>query len=856
MPRGPKRSVVPPIVLSACAVLFCAWGGAAPVVQQSSLKAGARDHLTVAERCPWASASATEHSTPAKLAAEVVARMTLAEKLGMVNLANVNGYENENTGVPRLCIPPLTLQDSPNGIANGATEVTQLPAPLGIAASFDTKLSFEYGQVLGQEAKGKGIDVVQGPELNLDRVPEAGRAFEAYGEDPYLTAAMGVANIEGIQSQGIMADAKHYTAYNQETARYLVDQVISARALAELYQVPFEAAVEQAHVATMMCSYGSLNGVNTCSSPYLYQALKSWGFDGFVRSDLDSVEAAVPAFKAGMSVIKPEDSAALRDAVLHHQLSIGRLNDAVEQVLAEMFAFGMIAHPPSGHISADVATAAHAAFARTAAEESIVLLKNADQVLPLQANRLGSVAVIGNDAGQHTMSAGYGSSRVHADYVVAPFAALKLALGPAVKVSYSDGGGASLVQREVPPAWLVGAKPLKPGPEPPEFTGSDPQGIADLQVLRAPTVTAKIATAARPAQGGGWTSWHATLTPKQSGLYTVSLTQSGDTWLYIDGKLVMASSGLHAPGPWSTSIVLRAGHPYDVVLNWFMATAETEPTLGLAFQSDDIASAVAAARRADVAVVFVNDFTAEAFDRPNLSLPGDEDALISAVAAANRHTVVVLNTGGPVLMPWLSKVAAVVEAWYPGQEDGNAVAAVLTGQVDPSGHLPVTFPATATQGAISTQAQWPGQDGRVVYSEGLDLGYRYYTDHKLRPLFPFGFGLSYTRFSFYNGSVRIGQREATVKVEVRNVGRRSGAAVVQAYLTYPKAAHEPPAQLRAFARVVLAAGQSKLVRLDLPRPDFQAYIGGRFSTVTGDYTICLGQSSQRLPVQLTLERAP
>ncbi len=757
LPRtSTPRGALSPIFLSACAVLFCAWGGPAPSVRQRSHETAGKHQLTLAARCPWATPSATERSSPARLAAEVVSRMTLAERLGIVNLANANGYENQNTGVPRLCIPALTLQDSPNGIANGAKEVTQLPAPLGIAASFDTKLSYAYGQVLGQEAKGKGIDVVQGPELNLDRVPEAGRAFEAYGEDPYLTAAMGVANIEGIQSQGVMADAKHYTAYNQETARFLVDQVISARALAELYQVPFEAAVRQAHVATIMCSYGSLNGVNTCSSPYVYQALKSWGFTGFVRSDLDSVEAAVPAFMAGMSVIKPEATASLRDAVLHHHLGVGRLDDAVQRVLTEMFAFGMVAHPPSGRISADVATPPHAAFARAAAEESIVLLKNANEVLPLDAKRIRSVAVIGHDAGSSTMSAGYGSSRVHAGYVVAPFAALKLALGPKVKVTYSYGGGASLVQREVPAAWLVAARPLKPGPEPPEFTGSDPQGIADLQVLRAPTVTAKVATAAQPGKGGPWTTWQATLTPKQSGLYTLSLTQSGNTWLYIDGKLVMASSGLHAPGPWSTSITLRAGHPYDVVLHWFMATAETEPTLGLAFSSDDIAAAVAAARTAVVAVVFVNDFTAEAFDRPNLSLPGDQDALISAVAAANPRTVVVLNTGGPVLMPWLSKVAAVVEAWYPGQEAGNAVAAVLTGQVDPAGHLPVTFPATATQGPVSTQAQWPGQDGKVVYNEGLDIGYRYYTGHRVRPLFPFGFGLSYTRFSIYNGAVATG----------------------------------------------------------------------------------------------------
>jgi beta-glucosidase len=782
--------------------------------------------------------------------------MTLSEKLGMLDLANVGLYENKSTPVPRLCIPALTLQDSPNGIANGAKEVTQLPASLGIGATFDTALSYGYGQVLGQEARGKGIDVLQGPELNLDRVPEAGRAFEAYGEDPYLTAAMGVANIEGIQSEGVMADAKHYTAYNQETARFLVDQVISARALNEIYQVPFEAAVRQGHVATIMCSYGSLNGVNSCSSPYLYQALEAWGFGGFVRSDLDSVEAAVPAFQAGMSVIKPQAVAVLRDAVLQHRLGVARLDDAVRRVLTEMFAFGMVPGPPGGNISADVATKAHARFALAAAEESLVLLKNEHGVLPLDDKSVGSVAVIGADAGASPMSAGYGSARVHADYVVAPFNALELALGPGAKVSYADGGGASLLQREVPASWLATSRPLAPGPEPPEFTGADPQGIADRQVLRAHAVTARVATASAPGRGGGWTTWRATLTPRRSGLYTVSLVESGDTWLYVDDKLLMASSGLHAPGPWSTTAWFQAGHHYAVVLDWFRATAETEPSLGLAYQSDDIASAVKAARSARVAVVFVNDFSSEAFDRPDLSLPGDQDALVEAVAAANPRTVVVLNTSGPVLMPWAGKVAGIVEAWYPGQEDGNAVAAVLTGKVDPSGHLPVTFPGTAAQGAVQSQAQWPGQGGKVVYSEGLDMGYRWYTDHKVRPLFPFGFGLSYTAFSISQGSVRADDGRATVKVKVEDIGARSGTEVVQCYLTYPSGSGEPPDQLRAFARVDLLPGQSKVVSMVLPRSDFQVYLGKHFSVLPGGYVISVGPSSERLPVRLALPAAP
>lgn len=778
--------------------------------------------------------------------------MTLGEKLGFVNLANAGGYENRNTAVPRLCIPALTLQDSPNGIANGAIQVTQLPASLGIAATFDTGLSYRYGQVLGQEARGKGIDVLQGPELNLDRVPESGRAFEAYGEDPYLTAALGVANVKGVQSEGIMADAKHYSAYNQETARFVVNQVISQRALAEIYQVPFQAAVEQGHVASVMCSYGSLNGVNSCSSPYLYQALKAWGFPGFVRSDLDAVEAPLPAFAAGMAMIKPAVVRELRNAVLRHDLGVSHLDDAVRRVLTEMFAFGLVAHPLTGNITVDVATPAHESFALQAAERSIVLLKDTRSTLPLDNNTVGSVAVIGTDAGQETMSAGYGSSRVKAASVVTPFVALKAALGPRATVSYTPGGGASLLLPSPSRTEVVAARPLKPGPEPPEFTGADPQGIADLEVLKAPSVTRDVATAPSPGRGRHWTTWEATLTPRRTGLYTLSLTQSGDTWLYVGNRLVMASPGLHAPGPWSETLRLVGGRHYPVRLTWFVAVPEVEPQLGLAYDSAAIAAAVSAARKSRVAVVFVNDFNSEGFDRLGLSLPGDQDELISAVAAANPRTVVVLNTGGPVLMPWLSNVAAVVEAWYPGQEGGNAVAAVLTGAVDPSGHLPVTFPASSSQGPISTPEQWPGVNSTVRYSEGLEVGYRYYNANHLRPLFPFGFGLSYTRFSLASPSVGRQKAGIVVKVRVRNTGRRAGTAVVQVYLSYPPGSGEPPDQLRAFTTAELSPGQSRVVSMRLPSNDFTVYAEGHFATPSGNFMLRLGQSSQALGPSLRI----
>jgi beta-glucosidase len=259
-----------------------------------------------------------------------------------------------------------------------------------------------------------------------------------------------------------------------------------------------------------------------------------------------------------------------------------------------------------------------------------------------------------------------------------------------------------------------------------------------------------------------------------------------------------------------------------------------------------IAGAVRAARGARVAVVFASVKTAEGSDRPTLALPGDENALIAAVAAVNPRTVVVLNTGGAVTMPWLSQVAAVLEAWYPGEGDGPATAAVLFGTVDPAGRLPITFPAYTGQTTIDSANAYPGVDATVEYSEDLDIGYRYVEAHHLEPLFPFGYGLSYTSFSLKNLSLTRAKGSVEVTVQVTNTGRRSGTDVVECYLRYPAAADEPPEQLRAFSTTTLEPGESRVVRLSLDRSAFTAYLNGRFRTVSGNYEVALGTSSANL----------
>jgi beta-glucosidase len=312
----------------------------------------------------------------------------------------------------------------------------------------------------------------------------------------------------------------------------------------------------------------------------------------------------------------------------------------------------------------------------------------------------------------------------------------------------------------------------------------------------------------------------------------------------------MASPGIHGRSLWSTTVALETGRHYQLNVNWLVVRGQLPPQLGFADVSPEIAAAVSAARRASVAVVFAGVSQTESVDRPSLDLPGDADALISAVAAANPRTVVVLNTGGAVLMPWIDQVAGVLEAWYPGQEDGTATAAVLEGQVDPSGHLPLTFPAVSNPSPVGTPAQFPGVNGTVTFSEGLDIGYRWYQANGVEPLFPFGYGLSYTSFALSDAAVRTQRQQAVVDVTVTNVGRRPGTAVVQAYVRYPDAAGEPPEQLRAFDAVALAPSQSSRVHLALPASAFQAYLHGGFRTVSGLYSIDVGQSSANLPIHL------
>jgi beta-glucosidase len=856
-------------------------------------------------RCPWLDAAMDQNQPAAALAGLVLKRMTLAEKLDELVLVTSGVYENTDSGVARLCIPPLTLQDGPQGVAFEARHVTQLPAPLGIAATFDPTIAKAYGEVEGSEAGGQGIDVVQGPNLNIDRVPENGRSYEGYGEDPVLVSAMGVANIEGIQSTGTMAMAKHFAVYNQETDRGELNDAVSERSLEELYLPPFRAAVTEGRVASVMCAYPQLNGTFQCQDGLLLGLLGPWGFTGFVRSDLGSVHDPVAALTAGTDLIKPANAHQLAALVREKLLSVSVVDAAVTRVLTLMFSYGLIGRTETGAAGTPVDSPAHTAFALQAAERSAVLLKDNGSVLPLSTAPGRSVAVIGADAESAPVTTGFGSSRVVPPFTSTPLAAIRRRAGAGATVTYSNGGSTTAGLPAIPTEVLAPASGaghgltltltqiggqlgtpaiqmvvptvdaaisphastnrLLPGPSPPSSVN---------RLHNPPSIGRRSFSLPRPSSPNrsrielpaGWSdasaTWTGTLTPPRSGLYTLSLQGSGAATLSLDGKTAVADTLSHARGRWSQTVPLTAGHPYQLRLDWepldnLTPSGESSLppgtlTLGWQYVSDQITAAAEAARKASVAVVFAGDFNSEAFDRPSLSLPGDEDALISAVAAANPRTVVVLNTGGPVLMPWLGSVAGVLEAWYPGEADGAAIAALLFGDVDPSGRLPVTFPTSEAQSAINTTAQWPGMDLTSTYSEGLEVGYRYDHANDIQPLFPFGFGMAYTNFTLGHLTVSRSPRGVSLTVEVTNRGSRSGTDVPQAYLTYPAAAGEPPAQLVAFQSVTLEPGSSRVITLSVPASAFQAFLGEAWTTVPGSYTLSVGESSANLPVSASL----
>ena len=841
--RGARGVAVAAAAALACSAfaLVGAGGGAAAAAGSS---------------CPWAGSSAPIATRVAKL----LGAMTLDDKLAMVDgigfTTGTAGYVGTIAANPRLCIPALNLEDGPQGVADNVPGVTQLPAPVALAAAFDPALAHAYGSVVGGEELGKGADVNLGPTVNIVRDPRWGRAFESYGEDPYLAGQTAVGYIDGVQNQGVMSQVKHWAVYNQETNRNTPadDVLISQRAMHEIYMPQFYAAVTQAKAASVMCSYSTINGQYACENTDILGVLKNqWHFPGFVTSDWGATHSTVPSALAGLDMEMPGGTLLgpdyygppLKAAVQDGKVPVSVLNDMVSRILTEMFRFGMFDHAPTGSLTAAVTTPEHARTGRDVAEAGTVLLKNNGAVLPLSARHGQNIAVIGSDAGQYALTSGGGSAGVIAPYVVTPVQGI-------TKRTAACGTTVTYAQGDVPAQGALAAVPASAFPH-----GLSATYYNNTSLSGTPAATGTVPDVALswggkpPAPGVNASGWSAKFTGTvdlpAKGAYALSLSLTGTASVTIDGHQVFPGQ-TNFGGVARTTVTLPAGAA-SIEVDY----ADTIPfgsdgvTLGWQPPANLLAEAVAAAKKASVAVVFASNFETEGADLTTIGLPGNVNQLISAVAAVNPRTVVVLNTGSAVTMPWLGKVAGVLEAWYPGQDDGNAIAAVLFGDVNPSGKLPVTFPASLAQVPASTAAQWPGVNGKVHYSEGVLVGYRWYTTRGIIPLFPFGYGLSYTSFAFSNLVVRPARGGFRVSADVTNTGRRSGADVAQLYVGDPASTGEPAEQLKGFQRVRLRPGETKRVTFRVGRDAF-AWWHGQWTVTPGSYTLMVGDSSADLPL--------
>ena len=782
--------------------------------------------------CPW-----LNQSLPVSQRVQMLlAQMSFADKINMVTGAGFSEpYVFYISAIPSLCIPAIGEEDGPVGVGDGLTGVTQMPAAVSLAATFDPSLATHYGQVVGSEERGKGAMVDLGPTVNIDRDPRWGRSFEAYTEDPYLNAALATADIDGVQSQDEMAQVKHLAVYNQETNRNTPadNAIVSARALHEIYLPAFWAATQQAKASSVMCAYSWINGQAACQNQYLMNTTldQRWGYPGFVTSDYQATHSTVQSANAGMDQEMPAPQyygSALQAAVQSGQVSMATLNDMVSRILTEMFQFNEFNNPPTGSTSTTVTTSAHQAVSTAVAEAGTVLLKNTGGTLPLSANGAGTVAVIGPAASPAPTDTGGGSAYVTSPFNVTPLQGIQAAAGPGTTVQYAQGLPTDTSLTPIPSSSLT-----------PAYTGTN--------------------------YGQTYTG---TLTAPETGTYVLAFKNPGSytaTNLSLDGKQILVNPGTPPVSTYSVGVDLQAGQTYTLQLSGGGPSANLSWAMPSEL-SPQITQAVAAAQSASTAVVVVSDDTeSEAADRASLNLPSAQNELISAVAAANPHTVVVIDAGAPVAMPWLNQVASVVDAWYPGESNGTALAAVLFGNADPSGHLPVTFPTDLSQVPASSPSQFPGVDGQVQYSEGINVGYRYYDASNQTPLFPFGYGLSYTNFRFsglsisprslQNGTSNPGSTACgcngqsshlvTVSATVTNTGQVAGSDVAQLYVDDPAAAGEPPRQLKGFQKVTLQPGQSTTVHFSLTGHDLSYWNDAANGWVVPDGTfgVYVGDSS-------------
>jgi beta-glucosidase len=805
----------------------------------------------------------------------ILDKMTLEEQVSLLSGADFW----TTVPVERLGIPRIKVTDGPNGARGGGSFVGDVksacfPAAIALGASWNPELVRQMGAALAEEARSKSASVLLAPTVNIHRSGLNGRNFECYSEDPHLTTELAVAYIEGVQSGGVAATIKHFAANESEIERQTMSSDIDERALREIYLPPFEAAVKRARVMAVMSSYNKLNGTYTSEHHWLLTEVlrEQWGFDGIVMSDWFGSHSTAETINAGLDLEMPgparERGEKLVQAVRDGKVSAETVRASARRMLLLLERVGAFADPVMQEESANDQPH-HRALIRKLGAEGAVLLKN-DGILPLEKTTLDSIAVIGPNAAEARVMGG-GSAQINAHYKVSPLEGIRKALSGANSVFYARGAQNNRLTKQ-----FAGPLDVK------FFAGRDCAGpvvsqshaeAGEFMWLDMPAGIDKLDFSVRIT---------GSFKPEETGEYTFGMTTAGLGRLYVDGALVVNSDdgwkrgdnffGLGNVEVRST-LSLEAGRTYAISIDFrtLDAAAEGIALSALRFGVElplgdaSIEEAVARAGECDVALVFAGregEWDTEGLDLPDLSLPGRQDELIARIAAVNPRTIVVLQTGGPIAMPWLDDVSAVLQVWYPGQELGNAVADVLFGDAEPGGRLPQTFPLKLADNSAFTDdpLTYPGKDGHVEYREGVYVGYRHHDKQNIVPLFPFGHGLSYTTFRWSEprlSSAEIGESGVTVEIDVSNTGDRAGSDVVLLFVRpLDSPVDRPDKELRAFGKLHLAPGETGAVSMTIGLRDLSYFDvdAKAFVALAGDYELVVAANAldMRGNVRVTL----
>ncbi|CAM4490501.1 glycoside hydrolase family 3 C-terminal domain-containing protein [Nocardia ninae] len=772
--------------------------------------------------------------------------------------------------LPEIGLRSLVMSDGPIGVRGVRWTADDpsiaLPSPTALAATWDPELARRAGRLLAQEARRKGVHVLLAPTVNLHRSPLGGRHFESYSEDPYLTGRIGTGYVSGVQDGGIGTTVKHFVANDAETERFTVNNVVSARALRELYLAPFEAMVRDARPWGVMAAYNQVNGTTMTEHGELLNGVLrgEWGFDGIVVSDWMAARSTVAAITGGLDVAMPGPRGVYGDALVaavrNGEVDESVVDAAVRNVLRLAARAGLLegAEPA---VTTPPEQIDGVALAREIASRAFVLVRNETigerPALPLDGKRT-KVALSGL-AARDARILGGGSATVFPESVVSPLDGLTAAL-PEGALSYAIGAAPSDVLGAADRGFdlharvfdadgtLLGESSLPNGMV--NWLGELPEGI-DYDALHTVEV-------------------RGTFTPVETGAHAFGTKGVGDFRLVVDGTVLYeGAETLTGADPFEAffgtptergTVELTAGTTVEVAMTHTPMKFADMPIQAILFTlahgdprrdpDELIDEAVEAARAADVAVVVVattEQVESEGFDRTSLKLPGRQDELVSRVAAANPNTVVVVNAGSPVEMPWRDEVAAILLSWFPGQQGGAALAEVLLGEAEPGGRLPTTWPVALADCPVSEVTP---TDGELVYREDLFIGYRAWERAGTAPAFPFGHGFGYTTWD-YESIERTG---TTVTVRLRNTGSRRGAEVVQVYLApVADSVLRPARWLAGFARVTADPDELVTAEIRIPQRAFEIWDDNAWRSVPGSYEIQAGSSYADRPLTIGYE---